>query len=650
MLRYLVISLLLLYAQFSFAQLVINELDCDTPGVDDKEFLEIRSQTPHFPLNGYIVVFFNGSSSGGNRSYFNIDLNGYSTDINGLLLIGSTNVSPVPQLLISENVIQNGADGVGIYHAAWTDFPEGTLANDKDLIDALVYGTNDPEVASLMALLNVDQQINEGLNGKKDTESIQRDNDGGYFIAAPTPRQLNDGTGVVLNGISILVSDKFPNEGDLLDITITSETDLEFEQSFEFSLINGSFDSLDYSGTTSVTIAQGMHSGSTVIQILDDQADEGDEEMVIRLLDFPETFLALNDNLTIRVVDNDFTMAPWGRPTQPSYDKVEGTQPADYYDRLIGKSGDSLRQAIQNIIADPTIVRAQTYADIIEILKIADQDPANSNQVWLVYSEQGKAKLDFQTGSDNTGKWNREHTYPRSRGGFNSIEADEVADGIEVYWNTNADSLRHANSDGHGLRAVDGIENSHRGNQHYGQYNGPDGNLGSFKGDVARSVLYMSLRYNGLEVVDGFPELPGQLGDLSTILDWHRHDPPDDYEMNRNNMVYEWQFNRNPLIDLPDLVEYLWGTKKGEVWTDQVNNLNIQDPKIVIYPNPANDHLYIENIRKDARLSVLSPTGFVQEMFIRDTKARVELDLAPGIYFLQLTEAGKSVIRKLIVQ
>lgn len=199
-----------------------------------------------------------------------------------------------------------------------------------------------------------------------------------------------------------------------------------------------------------------------------------------------------------------------------------------------------LRQALQNIIANSEEIRTQTYADIIDILKIADQNPANSNQVWLLYTEESRAKLDFQTTSNSVGKWNREHTFPRSRGGFFSIQEDDIADGINVYWETNADSLRHGNSDAHALRATDGPENSARGNLHYGEYVGPAGTLGSFKGDVARSVLYMDVRYNGLQVLNGFSDTLGQLGDLATLLNWHRNDLPDDFEMNRNNVVFTW--------------------------------------------------------------------------------------------------------------
>jgi len=71
--------------------------------VDDKEFIEIKSDTPNFPLDGYVIVLFNGSTSGGNTSYFTIDLDGYTTDVNGLLLIGSATVSPFPQYRLEQD-------------------------------------------------------------------------------------------------------------------------------------------------------------------------------------------------------------------------------------------------------------------------------------------------------------------------------------------------------------------------------------------------------------------------------------------------------------------------------------------------------------------------------------------------------------------
>lgn len=634
-------------AQLTFAQIVINELDCDTPSIDTVEFLELKSDTPNFSLDGYVVVFFNGSDSGGDSSYLTFDLDGYTTDVNGLLLIGSSSVSPIPQFIVPENIIQNGADAVGVYLGNDTDFPEGTLATTTNLIHALAYDTTDSDDTVLMGLLGLTEQINEGSSGN--TNSIQRLNGGGYEVKAPTPRALNDGSGVVLNGITISVNATQYNEGENFDITFASEQNVTSDLDITFTLNKGSFDNSDFSGDTTVTILNGQNTISSTITLIDDTDDEGDEVLEINMISLPAEYLALNNLIEIRVVDNDFVVSAWGTPLSPTFGLVSSTEPTTYYDPIDGLSGVALEQALQDLIAEEGVVRAQTYADIVEILKEADQNPANSNQVWLVYTEQGRAKLDYQTTSLSVGKWNREHTFPRSRGGFDSIELDDIPDGINTYWNTNADSLRHGNSDAHALRAADGPENSSRSNQYYGDYNGPTGNAGSFKGDVARSVLYMQLRFNGLSVIEN-PTVVGEMGYLSTILDWHRNDPPDDFEMNRNNIIYNWQFNRNPLIDKPDLVEYIWGNMVGQVWS---NSLSVADEylsNIKIYPNPAIDKLIVKGINQNTDIQIYSIQG--QELFSKriDSDTVIDLDFSHGIYIVKLFSDKAVKTEKLIVR
>lgn len=636
--------------------LIINELDCDTPGVDDKEFVELKSQTPNFPLDGYVVVFFNGSDSGGNRSYMALDLDGYETDINGLLLIGSATVSPFPQYLIPPNVIQNGADAVAIYQADSIDFEEPVVAYvDETLIDVLLYQTNDSDGAGLVEIFSAFKPDIEILNegAANNTNSIQVDNangDVGYFVGPPTPRMRNDGSGIVLNGVLMELDKTMYDEGETFDITFTTEQNVPETLNFTITLHNGTFDASDYTGNTSITIPEGGNSASTTITLIDDDLDEGDEVMVIRLYGLPPTFSALNNNLRIRIVDNDFTVAPYGTPINPTYGIVESTQPFGYYDSLDGLAGAELRQAIQDIVADESIVRSQTYADVVDILMEADQNPENSNQVWLVYKEMGRPKLDFQTTSSNIGKWNREHTFPRSRGGFYSIQADEEADGVDIFWNTNADSLRHGNSEMHAIRAVDGPENSSRGNKHYGQYNGPEGTLGGFKGDVARGVFYLTVRFNGLEIVDGFPEgTVGELGDLSTLLEWHRNDPPDDFEMNRNNVIYTWQYNRNPFIDHPELIEYIWGEHAGEVWHQPMGVVENDLASLLLYPNPTSGRVYIKGLAEPARVEVYTMQGQLISELIT-SNGFLDLNVESGIYLLKISTASRSVMEKLIIR
>lgn len=640
--------IIVLFVQLSFSQVVINELDCDTPSTDTLEFIELLSDNPNASLDGYVLVFFNGSDNGTDSSYYAIDLDGYTTDINGLLLIGSSNVSPIPQLIIPENTIQNGADAIGLYLGDEADFPDMTLATSSNLIDALAYDTSDTDDIVLMGLLGLSEQINENENGNKTSESIQRKNDGSYEVKTPTPRALNDGSGIVLNGVTISIDAIQYNEGENFDITFTSEQNVTSDLDISFTLNNGTFDNLDFTGDTSVSILNGQNSISTTISLVDDLDDEGDEVLQINMASLPVEYIILNNLLEIRVVDDDFVVAEWGSPLNPTFDKVSSTGSSSYYDPIEGLAGASLEQTLKDIISEEGTVRAQTYADVVDILKEADQSPENSNKVWLVYLEESRSKLDFQTSSNNFEKWNREHTFPRSLGGFSSIELDEIPDGKNTYWNTNSDSLRHGNSDAHALRVADGPENSSRGNKYYGDYNGPSGNAGSFKGDVARSVLYMQLRYNGLTVVDS-PLVTGEMGYLATLLDWHRNDPPDDFEMNRNNIVYTWQFNRNPLIDNPDLVEYIWGNKMGQTWSNSLRLESAYLSEITIFPNPIVDRIHLKGINQITKVAIFSSYGQLLYVNNLEKESTIDLKLSSGIYLVRMTIDNQSKIQKLIV-
>ena len=628
----------------TYSQLFINEIDSDTDSVDQLEFIEIKSESPNFSLDGYIIVLFNGSSNGSDSSYLAIDLNGFQTDLNGLFLIGNNNVSPSAQIIVPNNSIQNGADAVAIYQAPLSDFPNSTLATTTNLVDALVYDTSDSDDENLMQLLGVNIQINENENSNKDFESIQRSNNGSYFIDTPTPREVNEGNGVFLNGINFSFDQDFYNEGDQIQINFTTEEALQESITIFFNLEYQNFDSNDYSDIDNVTIQSGEDSASVLIDIIDDEIDEGDEDLMLSLDFQNENFILLNNNQIIRVNDNDFFIADYGTPINPTYANVNNLFSENYYSNLNGLAGEDLIIALKEIISNPELVRAHSYSDIKEILKQADVNPENSNQVWLVYTEQARSKIDFQTTSSNIGKWNREHTFPRSRGGFNNISADSNADGIDQYWQTSIDSLRHANSDAHGIRASDGPENSSRGNKHYGDYNGPTGNLNSFKGDVARSVLFLSLRYNGLDIVDGFPDTVGQLGDLQTILSWNELDPVDDFEKNRNNIIYNWQNNRNPLIDLPEIVNYIWGENYGEVWFDNLN-ISVNQNGFEFYPNPTNGNISFNSYLD--KVEIYSLNG--QKLLSFKNINMLEINLEKGLYLIFLYKEGKSSNHKIII-
>ena len=639
----------------AYGQVVINELDSDTPSTDDKEFIELKSTTPNFSLDGYVLVFFNGNvgSTTANKSYFTIGLNGLTTDANGIILIGNSLVSPAPDKLFQDNIIQNGADGVGLYLGSPSDFPDDTLATTINLIDALMYDTKDADATELMALLGVTTQYDEGQNSLQTTQSVQRKSDGTYETKNPTPGVNNDGSGIIFNGITITANITDKNEGGNFPITFSTQTNVTSDLTFNFTLNNSSFTTADFTGNTTVFIPSGSNTFTTAITLTDDVLDEGDEVLKIKFGTIPSQYKRLNDNIEIRVIDNDFTVEPFGTPLNPTYGIVANTMPSGYYNSLEGLSGVALKQAIQDIIANPAIVHAHNYGDIIDILKTADQNPKNSNQVWLMYVEQPRSKLDFQDTGINTGKWNREHIYPQSRGGYTD-GTSSIPDGINVWLPTNADDILAGHADAHHLRAEDGAENSLRSNKDYGLtgYNGPAGTMGSWKGDVARSVFYMAVRYNALSVVSGdIPDTTvGQLGDLASLLTWNTLDPSDDFEMNRNNYIYTWQVNRNPFIDYPDLANYIWGAKVGQVWHSNLSNNNFDNLKVNLYPNPAKKSISISGLNESATVEIYNSIGakVLEKEFTGETK--MNIDFPAGVYFAKINSGDKSIVKKIILE
>ncbi|WP_372938338.1 DUF5689 domain-containing protein [Seonamhaeicola sp.] len=180
----------LLISSASFGQIVINEVDSDTPGTDTAEFIELL-WTPNTALDGYVVVLFNGG--GDDLSYAAYDLDGYSTDSNGFFVIGSTGMGTGIEVSPgSSGWLQNGADAIAVYQASDTDFPNDTAITLTNLIDAFVYDTDDSDDSGLLTGFGESIQYNENANGAKDTQSLQRQSDGSYEALSPTMGATNN--------------------------------------------------------------------------------------------------------------------------------------------------------------------------------------------------------------------------------------------------------------------------------------------------------------------------------------------------------------------------------------------------------------------------------------------------------------------------
>jgi hypothetical protein len=642
------------------AQVVINELDADTPSTDNLEFIELKSATPNFSLDGYVLVFFNGSTTGlTSISYYALDLDGKTTDINGIIHFGNSQVSPTPKIIFPSATIQNGPDAIGLYLGNASDFPLNTVATATGLIDAIAYSNSTTvQPTTLMSTFGITICTNENQTNLASTKSIQRKTDGTYEVKTPTPGLNNDGSGIVLTYIAITPSVTSISEGQSFTITFTSSQVVTGSNLVvNFILNNGSFTNADFSGTLSVTIPVGATTGSTTIQVLDDGVNDGDEELSIFIGTIPAGYSLDNNNVIVRVTDVNFTVLPFGTPANPSYGNVTSTAPLGYYSSLEGLSGTALKQALQDIIANPSVVRVHNYDDVWDILKTSDQNPENSNQVWLIYTETPRSKIDLQLGNSNVGKWNREHIYCQSRGGF-STGTDYLtpfSDGITIWTaTTGANDIGAGVCDAHHIRAVDGQENSSRNNRNYGvDYNGPIATpTTTWKGDVARACFYMAVRYDGLNVVNGNPNENsiGQIGDLATLLTWNQTDPRDDFEMNRNNYIYTWQVNRNPFIDYPNLADYVFGSNFGQTWFSTLSNTDFVLNKVTIYPNPTKDYFIVSGLDTASKIELFNTVGskVFESEFTGEQQFNIEV--TAGIYLAKITTDDKFVIRKILME
>jgi endonuclease I/PKD repeat protein len=275
-------------------------------------------------------------------------------------------------------------------------------------------------------------------------------------------------------------------------------------------------------------------------------------------------------------------------PADSAWENTDKGIPAGYYDTVNAGTAATLRSTLHAVIDDHLkISYTSTGTDTWIVVEAADTDPADSGRVLDVYlnasfPKYGEGNLDY----------NREHVWAKSYGFPN--------DGASNYPYT----------DCHHLFICNDSYNSSRGNEPYGtvgatgtEYTtvangGVGGGSGVYpgwsnwsdatywetwwdrRGDVARALLYMDVRYDGgthgvtgyaepdLILTDSLAQIEASntganlsvayMGLLSVVLQWHLDDPVDAKEQARNDAVYAYQGNRNPFIDHPEWVACLF--------------------------------------------------------------------------------------------
>ncbi|EID55715.1 endonuclease I family protein [Saccharomonospora xinjiangensis] len=225
----------------------------------------------------------------------------------------------------------------------------------------------------------------------------------------------------------------------------------------------------------------------------------------------------------------------------------------DYYSGTEGLTGEALKDALHDIIRDADQL---SYGEVWDGIKATDEDPANPGNVILLYSGESRSKND---NGGNVGDWNREHVWAKSHGDFGTS-----GPGADLHHlrptDVQVNSIRGNKDFDNGGSAVDGAPDNYTDGDSYEPRD-------EVKGDVARMIFYMAVRYEG---TDSYPdlELNDQVnngpapyhGKLSVLLEWHEADPVDDFERNRNEVIYDsFQHNRNPFIDHPEWAAEIWG-------------------------------------------------------------------------------------------
>ena len=334
-------------------------------------------------------------------------------------------------------------------------------------------------------------------------------------------------------------------------------------------------------------------------------------------------------------------------------------QPANYYNSANGLSGNQLKVALHNIIKGHTSI---SYSQIWNAYWSTDNK--GNGIVWDMYSDRpnGNPPYTYHLGQHQCGTYNsegdcynREHSWPSS-------------------WFNDQSTPR---TDLHHIFPTDGYVNNKRSNYAFGEvrsasWTSQNGSklgtcktsgfsgtvfepIDAYKGDFARAIMYMSVRYYSEDSGWGSSDMTNKSEikpwALQMLLRWNELDPVSQKEIDRNNAIYSsYQHNRNPFVDHPEYARMIW----DPTW----NTLEENKETISLFPNPVEvgqtlhlsgalnsiDDLSIYDLsgRRVFRSSVDTGSGFA--VTLPDT-------ITQGCYIVKLTRNGSVVkYEKLLVR
>lgn len=242
------------------------------------------------------------------------------------------------------------------------------------------------------------------------------------------------------------------------------------------------------------------------------------------------------------------------------------------YSVMMGQSGANLFGSLNTLMGNTIDMAGKSYNTLRDAYVGVDRDLNTSGYIIGYYDG-----YSFRGVWDSGSTWNREHTWPQSKG---------------------ADKGTHMGHDMQSVRPTRTAVNSNRGNTPYGEgssYYNPDrdcsinnplynrNNNGTYRGDAARVIMYDYIVYGQMgshqnKMYNGNAQLLSKLGSsgvfesLYVMLKWHMQDPPSLTEMVRNDGAQDYQGNRNPFIDYPELAPLVFEGQPGLTLYTVTNN------------------------------------------------------------------------------
>lgn len=257
--------------------------------------------------------------------------------------------------------------------------------------------------------------------------------------------------------------------------------------------------------------------------------------------------------------------------------------PDGYYSSLNGKSGQALKDAIHELAIRHTTL---SYGSLWAYFAETDCRDDDNSKVWDMYSDK---TYYFRGGTSGVYGMHKEHSLPKSWwGGYDETQGYAGYTDINHLYPSDGDANMAKSNHPLGEVSTASFDNgvTKVGSPKTGQGGGsnsvfePDDR---YKGDFARTYFYMACAYQNytwkytyMLTNNSWKSLNDWSIDL--LCRWARNDAVSDKEVSRNDAVQKHQNNRNPFIDFPELFEYIWGNRQGEVfYVDDTNPQPVYD-------------------------------------------------------------------------